>query len=154
MWPFETLRSNYYISINFTQYDLKPGLILMVVFPFQVVVFQRDNDGSTYNYMKILWRHRSAVQYTVYLKGTFPNAKCINPIPGTDLKIKSISIKYANFLNDTFYLLGLGAYFICARCYQLLCIFFLFLHDWELQFFAWLNLTLKDLINDKGQFSP
>ena len=34
--------------------DLKPGLILMVVFTFQVVVFQRDNDGSTYNYMKIL----------------------------------------------------------------------------------------------------
>ena len=46
---------------------LRPGFILMVVFTFQVVVLKRDNDGSTWNYMKILWRHRSAAHYTVYL---------------------------------------------------------------------------------------
>ena len=48
VWPFETLRSNNRISINFIYTDaLRPGFILMDVFTFQVVVFQRDNGGGT-----------------------------------------------------------------------------------------------------------
>ena len=47
---------------------LRPGFILMAVFTFQIIVFQCNYDGSTKNYKKILWRHRSAVKYTSYLK--------------------------------------------------------------------------------------
>ena len=46
--PFETLRSDKYIYINrlYILIALRPGFILMAVFTFQVVVFQRDYGGS------------------------------------------------------------------------------------------------------------
>ena len=66
VWRFQTLRSNYYMLINFTL-----GCFQACVWTFQVGLFPHDNDGSTYRYMKILRRPRSVDQCTVNLKWYF-----------------------------------------------------------------------------------